>query len=172
MILWDMSDYYEAVKRAKLQEQHRATHFPGPVATLSLQQYGGERLLQLGQATESCGHPTDGILPGCTVATYHVQAHSGPGISDVQSKHPQLAINVHVDDVCTSAVATSEAKVVSRLTAGARDILALVEGELGCQISEQKAAVVASSKSLQQQLVRELGRLGGRTLLLRRQIWG
>ena len=88
MILWDMSDYYETVQRERLKEQHQATGFPKPAATLSLRQYGGHRLLQLGQATESCGYPTEGILPGCTAATYHVQAHSGPGIGEIQADHP------------------------------------------------------------------------------------
>ena len=89
------------------------------------------------------------------------RAHSGPGVDDIQTTHPEVAINVHVDDFCTSAVAFSEAAVVSRLGAAAADILALAEGELGCQVSETKAAVIASNRKLQAALAKELGRLGG-----------
>merc|ERR1712051_1055265 len=110
-----MSDYYELVGRGWLKEQHAKTGFPAQVADLSLSQYGGKRLMQLGQAVESCGYPSVGILPGCTAATYHVQAHSGPGVSDISQNHPQVATNVHIDDFCTSAVASSEAAVAHRL---------------------------------------------------------
>ena len=78
---------------------------------------------------------------------------------------PKLAINVHIDDICTSAVANDDTTVANRLLAGAADILQLVEGELGCKVSEAKAAVVASNWKLQQQLVTKLGRLGGPTLV-------
>ena len=108
MVLRDMSEYYETVGRERLRKQHEQTGFPAPVADLSLSQYGGKRILQLGQAAEACGYPTVGIQPGCTAATYHVQAHSGPGVSEIAENNPEVATNVHIDDFCTSAVGRTE----------------------------------------------------------------
>merc|ERR1712051_989806 len=110
-----MSDYYELVGRGWLKEQHAKTGFPAQVADLSLSQYGGRRLMQLGQAVECCGYPSVGILPGCTAATYHVQAHSGPGMRAIGKDHPLVATNVHIDDVCMPVVDRPEALVAHRL---------------------------------------------------------
>ena len=120
MVLWDLTDYYENVG-ASLRQREVDLAFPIPVATLDIQQYGGHRLLQHGQAVASCSYPTHGIVAGCTAATYHVQAYSGPGLSKFIHTHHHLALNVHVDDLCNSAIDKQEDKVVQHLVAGARD---------------------------------------------------
>ena len=157
MVLFDMSNYYEGIDRNKLQKCHEQTGFPGPAATLSLRQYRAKRYLQLGHIAAKIGHPTKGILPGCGVATYHVQSYSGPSLSEYMTDHPDLEVNCHVDDLAISATAVQEMQVVHRLRAGSRDLRALVEEDLGCSIADEKTEVVGSSFALKRKIRYAIG---------------
>ena len=105
--------------------------------------------------------PTRGVIAGCGVATYNVQAYSGPGLSTFSAWHPRLAINVHVDDFLYAATGPAPATVASSIKAGAEDMLHFITTELECTVSVPKAVVIASSYALQSKVARILGSLGG-----------
>ena len=93
------------------------------IATLARQHYGGPRLLQMGTMVTSCRHPSRGVIAGCGVATYNVQAYSGPGLDTFAAYHPDLAINVHVDDFLYAATDMNDTTVARQIKAGSMAML-------------------------------------------------
>ena len=85
---------------------------------------------------------------------------------------PQLAINVHIDDICTSVVAEREDVVVRRLMAGAKDILELVEGEFGVYGFRTQGCSSSLLLATTETADPRAGQAGGRTWPPQRQIWG
>ena len=161
MVLWDLSDYYENLHRDKLERRQEEVGFPMAIAILARQQYGGPRLLQMGSMIANCQHPSRGVIAGCGVATYNVQAYSGPGLSEFATYHPTLALNVHVDDFLYAATGQSDTAVARQIKAGADDMYHFITNELDCTVSAPKAVVIASSYKLQARIAKTLGALGG-----------
>ena len=161
MVLWDLSDYYENLHRDKLRRRQEQVGFPMAIATLARQQYGCPRLFQMGSMVANCQHPTKGVIAGCGVATYNVQAYSGPGLHTFAMHHPSLALNVHVGDFLYSATGKSDSVVARRIKAGAVDLHQFITQELDCTVSVPKAVVIASSYKLQAKIAKMLGDLGG-----------
>jgi hypothetical protein len=155
-----MSDYYEHISRETLRRRASTTKFPLDILDFTCNMYGCQRLLTMGEAVVQMGHPTLGVVAGCTSATYHVQSYAGPPLEAFVLRHPQVDLNLHVDDPATYTEANSKEVVVHRLREAAADLLQVVNFELGCQISVKKAAVAASDEDLHRKVGRALGEFG------------
>ena len=74
----------------------------------------------------------------------------------LQEKHPDVRVDAYVDDITVTAEG-SGAVVLEKSTLALRDLVLLVENELGCAIEWKKAAVVASSDTLIKRLKTSCG---------------
>ena len=159
-VLWDLSDFYEGMSRTRLLSREAAQDFPLAPAFLSLTAYAGERIIQLNGIAVSAGFPTRGVVAGCGIATYHVQAYHGPPMQAYVDIRPQIALNVHIDDLCISATDVSEEVVVQQISEGAAALQTLIDEELECSISIPKADLVATSDSLRKRVGKVLSEYG------------
>ena len=76
-------------------------------------------------------------------------------------RNPRIGINLHYDDLYSSAVASTRLLVENRLIKATSDLETVVHDELKATIAEHKAVVIASDFGLQRRLASRLGRLGG-----------
>ena len=159
-ILWDLSDFYEGMSRSKLLHRELAQDFPSAPAFLSIRAYAGERILQLNGIAVSAGHPTRGVVPGCGLATFHVQAYHGPPMQAFVDSFPHLALNIHIDDFGLTATARSDDEVVQQISTGAAALEATIHSELECAVSIPKADVIATSDKLLRRMGSILERYG------------
>ena len=160
-VCWDMTDYCERIHRRTLQHRHNRLDFPRTVACLSLRQYGGQRLLQLGSAVSKVGHPTWGMIAGCGACSYHAQAYTFELLLEFALANPQLGLNLHHDDLFAGTAATTSEVVEVRLAEGMHELRRIVEVDLHATVAPHKAQVIASDFTLQKRLARKLDGLGG-----------
>ena len=64
--LWDLSDFYEHINRAKLCKSATALGMPGLLVVIALNQYQGSRVVSLGQIALPARAATRGLPAGCT----------------------------------------------------------------------------------------------------------
>ena len=142
--LWDLSDFYEHLDRAKLRAEALANDFPGLLLTVALNQYQGYRVLVLGQQAVFAQRSRRGIPAGCTFATYEVQCYTLRHYSNFQARHKEVSLTVFIDDLFCMADDTSKAAVVNKTVLAADDLLEVIVHDLSCNVSLAKSAVVAS----------------------------
>jgi hypothetical protein len=101
-------------------------------------------------------------MAGHTFAKALIGAYYMDPIDEWQRKHPDVHLDIYIDDLTMSCCGASEEYVVERLAAAARDLQALIEKDLKCTIAKQKAAAVASTASLANKLRTRIGENAGR----------
>lgn len=159
-LLWDLSDFYEGMSRQKLLDREIKQDFPIAAAFLSITAYSGERIIQLNGMVITAGYPTKGVVAGCGIATYHVQAYHGPPIQAFMDARPHLALNIHIDDLCLSATGRCDDDVVAQISEGAAALETTIEQDLDSKVSIPKANLVATSDELRRRVGGILERLG------------
>ena len=159
-VLWDLSDFYEGISRPKLLDREIGQSFPLAPAFLSMAAYAGERIIQLNGLAVSVGYPTRGVVAGCGIATYHVQAYHGPPMQAFIDARPHLALNIHIDDICLTATALSDDLVVEQVIDGAAAMLTTIEQDLECSVSVKKADLIATSDQLRKRVGKALEQYG------------
>ena len=113
-------------------------------------------MLQHGVEVRSARFLTHGIIAGCGLCSYHVQAYAGASLLQYMARNPDVGVNLHYDDLYTATVADTQAKAEDRLAADMADLEQVVIEELKASIAEHKAVVVASDYCLQRSLTRRL----------------
>ena len=159
-VFWDLSDFYEGMSRPKLLGRGFAHDFPAAPAYLSVSAYAGERFIQLNGMVTSAGFPTKGVVAGCGLATYHVQAYHGPPVQLFVDSRPHLSLNIHIDDFCLNATARSDDEVVSFISEGAAALETVIINDLDSKVSIPKADLVATSDALRHRVGKVLEQFG------------
>ena len=162
-IMWDMSDFYERISRAKLAERHANEDFPKLVADLSLDMYGTKRYLRQDTAVILVGCPSRGIAAGCAAATFHVAAYTGEKANNWADAFHQLGLNLHIDDIIMYGTHADKNYLIRSLAKGAVEMEKVVEHEFESKIALKKVATVASHNCVNRQLGKMLGILAGDT---------
>ena len=126
-VMWDMSDFYETLNRDKLRQSHQATGFPTVLSAITNDMYGCERTVRHGDIVSRIGCPSRGIPAGCAAATYHVQAYLTEQLQQWKSRHPQLGVNVHIDDITIYGSSTSAVGLAAAMAEGLHDMQDVVE---------------------------------------------
>ena len=75
--------------------------------------------------------------------------------------HPDVQLDIYVDDITISVFGADEDMVFQRLSTAAEHMAEIVEHRLKCAIALDKAAVLAASDSLLQRLRTRLGARAG-----------
>ena len=161
-ILWDLSDFYEGMSRTKLLCRAGQQHFPAAPTYLSIAAYSGERILQLHGLATSAGYPTRGVVAGCGLATFHVQAYHGPPMQRLVDTQPRMALNIHIDDLTLTSNERSDDLVVEHIARGAAALQSVIEQELDSSISVAKADLIATTDALRNRVGKILEQFGGK----------
>ena len=98
--------------------------------------------------------------PGCTWACTFVKVYYLGDFDEHVVRHPQVDLEVYVDDFLQSATGTNEA-VTTFLTEATEDISHIAEHQIRARLVPSKAAVVASNTTLARKLQAALGELAG-----------
>ena len=114
----------------------------------------------LGRSVAEAVVPTCGIPPGCTMAGTLVKVYYIGDFDAYTLRHPQVELDVFVDDLQNSAFGSEEA-ITTLLTEATEDLGHMVEHQIGSRLVPAKAAVVASSDRLARKIRAALGELAG-----------
>ena len=106
-------------------------------------------------------HRERGVLPGHPFAMAMVHLYYLGDIDDVLARHPGDCLDIYVDDHTMTVQAESEQEVVEKLEALAIDMHGVITRDLGCDVSWDKAASAASSKTLRNAIRLRLGKWAG-----------
>ncbi len=164
-LLWDLSSFFEAVRREPLWHRAKRLGFPLPLLKVALCMYDSPRMLSLGGMLSAPIPADNGVLAGCGLAMALTRAYViGPLDAVVENFGPQSALparlDMYVDDLAVAAEGKM-GQVVLRLANAAELLQEAIEGPLHCSIEVGKAAVVSSSKALTDILKNRFGRLAG-----------
>ncbi len=164
-LLWDLSSFFEAVRREPLWHRARRLGFPLPLLKVALCMYGSPRVLSLGGMLSAPIPADNGVLAGCGLAMALTRAYViGPLDAVVENFGPRSALparlDMYVDDLAVAAEGKM-GQVVLRLANAAELLQEAIEGPLHCSIEVGKAAVVSSSKALTDILRNRFGKLAG-----------
>ncbi len=160
-LLWDLSNYYEHIRRGPLIDRCLALRFPSKVLRVIISQYGARRLITLQGFTQDALYPQHGIPAGCGFATYLVQGYCITCIQCWQQRHLSVPGSLFIDDITATTMADTVRKVVRALAHAAADLVDVVENELHCRLSLEKAQIVASNDRVHQALRSVLGKYAG-----------
>ncbi len=164
-LLWDLSSFFEAVRREPLWHRARKLGFPLPLLKVALGVYGSVRVLSLGGMLSAPIPSNNGVLAGCGLAMALTRAYViGPLDAVVANFGPSsplpARLDIYVDDLAIAAEGKMH-QVILRLTNAAELVQEVIEGPLHCSIEVGKAAVVTSSKPLTDILKNRFGNLAG-----------
>lgn len=159
-VLQDMESFYQMINHSKLAHRAEQNNFPLPMLRLSVHLCSGPRHLMLGKSIAMAVIPNRGMPPGCSWAGTLVKVYYIGPFDAYITRHPQVGLDVYVDDIQDSATGTDEA-ITTRLTEATEDFNSLVEHQIESSLVPTKAAVVASSDKLACKLRAALGELAG-----------
>ena len=122
-------------------------------------QYRAPRYITLGGFVCAGLAPSQGIIAGCALATTFVKVYTILGCDHLVLVFPLVRFDLFVDD-WQVAIDGEEGQVVAQLVQAAELMDDQIQHRLGCSVSAEKAAVVASSNQLARRR-RGLRGLGG-----------
>ena len=160
-LAWDLREYYEHVDRGDLNRRAAETGFPPQLVRTSTQMYAASRVVTLAGAACKVGFAIKGVVAGCGLATTHIQYYSLPPLDGFTERNPRSLLQVFIDDYLLQCIHASARVVHETLLAAAKDLVNVIEEELGCTVHTGKAATIASSPALLAKLRRSLGALAG-----------
>jgi len=158
-LLWDLVKYYESVPFALLLDEALATDFPLMVLRLCIKAYQFARWVSLFGMVEKGVRATRGIIAGCGGATTLVKLASLRRLLAVSILHPEAPLDVFVDDL--QLACEGDGDFICKSLPPAARTLHLVVKAAGSTVSQQKAALVASSEPLARRLRDAIGPLAG-----------
>ncbi len=151
-LLWDLSSFFETIRRRPLWYKVRRLGFPMAVAKLAFNTYESTRLLSIAGVLARPLPSQDGIPAGCGIAMAFTRAYTLESFDRVlaqlnESEDDPVRLDVYVDDLALAADGPTP-QVVRKLTRAMQLLRDEIEGPLKCVIETDKAAVVASSRPL------------------------
>ncbi len=176
-VLWDMSSFFETVRRLPLWHRAKRLGFPLVILRVALNAYAAPRALSMNGALARPLAARDGVLAGCGLAMTLtkvfvvealdrvVAALSPPPLlppPTMPEEEQDAIVDLYVDDIAATAEGTSS-EVVKKMTRAVEVLKHEIVEVLGCGIEVGKAAIVASSAQLAAELKRKFGALAGPT---------
>ena len=163
-MLWDLSAFYEFIRRGALVERARDSGFRAETLRVALSAYGMFRLYTKDSVSVGIGHALVGVVAGCPLATTLVAVYTVAVYDACLPKMPGIHLSVMIDDLSVQTSGKVEADIVDRLAGAGEVLYEAIEDELGCSISFPKAAVVASTQRLGKRLLSRFGIAWGQNL--------
>ncbi len=176
-VLWDMSSFFETVRRLPLWHRAKRLGFPLVILRVALNAYAAPRALSMNGALARPLDAQDGVLAGCGLAMTltkvfvvealdrAVAALSPPPLiapPPMPEEAQDAIVDLYVDDIAATVEGTSR-EVVRKMTRAVEVLRHEIVEVLGCGIEVGKAAIVASSAPLAAELKRRFGALAGPT---------
>ncbi len=164
-LLWDLTSFFEAVQRVPLWFRARRLGFPAVILRVALSAYEGPRMLTMAGALSKAVVARHGVPAGCGLAmaltrAYTLHAYDRVARALTELPAASACLDVYVDDLAVT-VTGARGQIVDSMCA-ARDLLIEeVHGSLHCDIELSKAAVVASTQPITNELARRFGDMAG-----------
>ncbi len=133
--------------------------FPVQLARLCITMYAAPRYMSVQMSLSGPYRASRGVIAGCSFATTFTRVHSMPSL-DTLNLVVTVNLDVYVDDFSTGATGTLSA-VVDDLVDSSTRVHHVLTDDLECNISIEKAAVIASSPAILTALRSRLGPLAG-----------
>ena len=108
--------------------------------------------------------PNRGIAPGCAFATTLVKVYCYECFRQFVIAHPQVGLDVNIDDIQLAAEGPDPNEIVSVLMEAADDMVEVIEEQIKARIAIDKTAVVSSSNQIAKRLRKALGENGGQAM--------
>ncbi len=164
-LLWDLSAFFESLRRMPLWFRARRLGFPLTVAAVSFNAYGAVRLLALGGVMARPLIAEDGIPAGCAFAMALTKAYCVEAFDRATDAMAMLArippsLCVYVDDIAVSMEGSRD-QVIEGMGKACEILKGEIEGPLACRVEIGKAAVVASTARLARILRGKFGEYSG-----------
>ncbi len=175
-VLWDLSSFFETVRRVPLWHRARRLGFPLVLLRVALNAYAAPRALSMNGALARPLVADDGVLAGCGLAMTLTKIFVIESLDRVMvllrpqpalpppardgDEVPDAIVDMYVDDIAATAEGTI-AEVITKLSRAVEVLHHEIVDVLGCSIEAGKAAVVASSAALAARLKRQFGDLAG-----------
>ncbi len=160
--MWDLSNYYEHVPRDTLWDHGQILGFNAGLLAVILNQYSSQRVVAYNGVAQNTYFPSRGLAAGCGFATFLVQVLAIPALDKFQALHPQVWITMFIDDLLVQARHRLPAQVVSRLTEAGAALHDIITNEWECKVAQQKSVLLASSRSLSDDLRKAFGHHAGK----------
>ena len=123
------------------------------------------RRLSLGRiVADSAVAPNRGIAPGCAFAITLVKVYCYECFCQFVIGHPQVGLDVYIDDIQLAVEGQDPGEVVSALIEAADDMVEVIEEQIKARIAIDKTAVVSSSNHIAKRLRKALGENGGQAM--------
>ena len=167
--LWDITKYYEQFNYALLQARAHRLGFPVAIFKVVLFAYKCARHISYSGAVTEALFASNGIIAGCFAATSLTRVYAIEPFDEVCRLCPTVTFDFFVDDLTGSKVGSMQ-EVECDLVHAAHRLKDAVEVDLRASIAIDKAAVVASSQKLAQNIRTKLGPLGGTTVQATRNL--
>ncbi len=160
-LLYDMSNFYEAVDRDLLLQRARRTGFPEAIIRVCLAVYAGPRMLQLDGALSVEAHPIKGMIAGDTMATTLVKVYCVGAFDDMcASLPPTVKLDAHIDDLVLAAQGSPQ-ELIQDVPKAEQLLADVIEKELRCKIAVDKAGLVTTDRRLAEHLRERIPILSG-----------
>ncbi len=122
--------------------------------------YANPRLVALNGRVARQVHPRRGVIAGCAFATTCVKVLMVRALDMAMARMPEgVNLDAYIDDLALSTVGT-RAQVIDRLTRAHKVLKEAVQEELGCELAQEKTAVVATCAQTAKQLKEAVGAHG------------
>ena len=160
---WDLVKMYEKLDHCHLIRQAAAYGMPGAIVRASIRAYRLPRFVSLLGACGGPILPNIGVVAGCTVASTWARLCVLGGIDQLLPRLPGcVSVAVYIDDFTISTQAETCREALRSTLEAAGSLAALLTGQLGGEISDEKATVVANSSKLADLVRAGLGPRGGK----------
>ena len=134
--------------------------YPAPLVRLLVALYTAPRHVFFQRAVTLAIRPTRGKVPGCPHAQTLVKVYYIESFDAFCIRHPAVFLDAYSDDLQVLG-AGDEAAVIQNTAAAALDLRRVVHTEIKASLAAHKAAVVASSNRIADQIRAFLGNDGG-----------
>lgn len=128
--MWDLSNYYEHFSRPLLIERAIKMGFPRNILRVAMAMHTTKRVVSMAGLIEAVGFPKKGIVAGGAFATHLVVAYCAEQFATFVETHPNVTLNVQIDDVQVMSAAPNDNIVVPDLSEAADSMVTLIDAGL------------------------------------------
>lgn len=139
--------------------------FPSAITTVATKMYESCRIISLQGGVRSAGFASRGVAAGFGIATMFVQVYGQSSWDELLRICPKLNLYGFNDDAGLLFNGPSVRDLLQDTHAGAQKALEVIEGQLECEVSQPKAAVIVFSQALVRPVRRIFGAARDRALL-------
>jgi hypothetical protein len=168
-LLWDMKKAYEVISFDRLWREAKALGFPLVILRICLAMYASERYVRMNGMVQAAGRACRGMCAGCGAATTLIKVSYLRPLEVATEKIPRIRIKIFVDDLQLDQEDTEE-DIVKFFPASAALVLKVIKEELGADIAEDKAVLIASNNNLATVLRAAIGEAAGKPAVLATKI--